>query len=56
MARIAEIILILGMCISETIIAGMVLEAGEIDSSKVEVGAYVEVIYGMGEWDQVSGE
>ena len=56
MARIAEIILVLGMCIPETIIAGMVLEAGEIDSSKVEVGAYAEVIYGTGERDQVSGE
>ncbi len=33
----------------ETIMAGVVLEAGEIDSSKVEVGAYAEVIYGMGE-------
>lgn len=47
MTRIATIILVLFM--PETIIAGMVLKAGEIDSSKVKVGAYAEVIYGTGE-------
>ncbi len=40
MARIAAIVLVLFM--PETIIAGMVLKAGEIDSSKVKVGAYKE--------------
>ena len=34
----------------------IVLEAGEIDSSAVEVGAFVEVIYGKGKRDSVSGE
>ena len=33
----------------------IVLEAGEIDSSTVEVGDFVEVIYGKGERDSVSG-
>ena len=47
MARIAAIILVLFM--PETIMAGMVLGAGEIDNSKVKVGAYAEVIYGTGE-------
>lgn len=36
--------------------AGVILEAGEIDSNKVKVGVYAEVIYGMGEQDQVSGK
>ena len=40
MARIAAIVLVLFM--PETIMAGMVLKAGEIDSSKVKVGAYKE--------------
>ena len=40
----------------QTLIAGMVLEAGEIDSSQVKLGAYAEVIYGTGEQDQVSGK
>ena len=56
MARTAAIVLILSMCMPEVSSAEMVLEAGEIDSSKVEVGAYVEVIYGTGERDQVSGK
>ncbi len=56
MVRIATIILFLGMCMPEVLPAEMVLEAGEIDSSKVEVGAYVEVIYGTGKRDQVSGK
>ena len=33
----------------QAVIAGEVLQASEIDSSKVEVGAYVEVIYYKGE-------
>ena len=33
----------------QALIVGEVLEAGEIDSSKVKVGAYAEVIYGTGE-------
>ena len=40
----------------QTLIAGVILEAGEIDSSKVKVGVYAEVIYGTGERDQVSGK
>ena len=47
MARIAAIVLVLFM--PETIMAGMVLKTGEIDSSKLKVGAYAEVIYGKGE-------
>lgn len=47
MVRIATIILVLFM--PETIRAGVVLKAGEIDSSKVKVGAYAEVIYGTDE-------
>ena len=56
MKHIAAIVLILGLCLPQALIAGVVLEAGEIDSSKVEVGAYAEVIYGKGEQDQVSGK
>ena len=56
MIHIAAIVLILGLCLPQALIAGEVLQAGEIDSSKVEVGAYAEVIYGTGERDQVSGE
>jgi len=40
----------------QALIAGVVLEAGEIDSSQVKLGAYAEVIYGTGERDQVSGK
>ena len=53
MVRIATIVLVLFM--PETIMAGMVLKASEIDSSKVEVGVYAEVIYGMGERNPISG-
>ena len=56
MTHIAAIILILGLCLPQALLAGVVLEAGEIDSSKVKVGAYAEVIYGTGERDQVSGK
>ena len=56
MTHIAAIILILGLCLPQALLAGEVFQAGEIDSSKVEVGAYAEVIYGTGERDQVSGE
>ncbi|MDE2798936.1 MAG: hypothetical protein OXI94_09730 [Gemmatimonadota bacterium] len=56
MARTAVIVLILSMCMPEVSPAEMVLEAGEIDSSKVKVGVYAEVIYGTGERDQVSGK
>ena len=34
----------------------VVLEAGEIDSGKVRVGAFAEVVYGKGKRDPVSGE
>ena len=56
MARIATIVLMLGMCLPETLLAGVVFEAGEIDSSAVKPGAYVEIIYGKRERDPVSGE
>ena len=56
MRHIAAIVLILGLCLPQTLIAGVVLKVGEIDSSKVKVGVYAEVVYGMGEWDQVSGK
>ena len=56
MRHIAAIVLILGLCLPQALIAREVLQAGEIDSSKVKVGAYAEVIYGKGERDQVSGK
>ena len=56
MARMAVIVLILWMCLPEVLSAGVVLEAGEIDSSKVRVGAFAEVVYGKGERDPISGE
>ena len=56
MTHIAAIVLILGLCLPQALLAGEVLQAGEIDSSKVQVGAYAEVIYGTGERDQVSGK
>ena len=56
MTHIAAIVLILGLCLPQDLIAGVVLQAGEIDSSKVKVGAYAEIIYGTGERDQVSGK
>ena len=56
MARIAAIILVLDMCMPGTVLAGVTFEAGEIDSSTVKPGAFVEIIYGKGERDQVSGE
>ena len=49
MTHIAAIILILGLCLPQALLAGVVLKAGEIDSSKVTVGAYAEIIYGKGE-------
>ncbi len=45
MVRIAAIVLILDMGMPKALLADVVLEAGEIDSSKVEVGAYAEVLY-----------
>ena len=56
MTHIVAIVLILGLCLPQTLLAGVVLQAGEIDSSKVKVGVYAEVIYGIGEQDQVSGK
>ena len=47
MTHIAAIVLILGLCLPQALLAGVVLKAGEIDSSKVEVGAYAEVILKM---------
>ena len=49
MTHIAAIILLLGLCLPQALLAGVVLEAGEIDSYKVTVGAYAEIIYGKGE-------
>ena len=56
MARMAVIVLILGVCLPEVLLAGVVLEAGEIDSGKVRVGAFAEVVYGKGARDPVSGK
>ncbi len=56
MARTAVIVLILGVCLPEVLLAGVVLKAGEIDSGKVHVGAFAEVVYGKGVRDPVSGE
>ncbi len=55
MVRIAAIVWMLSVCMPETLLAGVVFEAGEIDSSTVKPGAYVEIIYGSGERDPVSG-
>ncbi len=41
---------------AEGLRAGVVLQAGEIDSRMVEVGALAVVVYGMGERHPVSGE
>ena len=56
MVRIAAIVLVLGMCMPETLLAWVTFETGEIDSSTVKPGAYVEIIYGKGEQDPVSGK
>ena len=56
MARSAATVLILWLCLPEALQAGVVLEAGEIDSSKVRVGAFAEVVYGKGARDPVSGK
>ena len=56
MTRMAVIVLILGVFLPEMLLAGVVLEAGEVDSSKVRVGAFAEVVYGKGKRDPVSGE
>ena len=56
MTHQTTIVLILGLCLPQTLLAGVILQAGEIDSSKIKVNAYAEVIYGIGEQDQVSGE
>ena len=49
MARIAAIVCMLSVCMPETLLAGVVFEAGEIDSSTVKSGAFVGIIYGKGE-------
>ena len=56
MARMAVIVLILGVCLPDVLPARMVLKAGEIDSGKVRVGAFAEVVYGKGARDPVSGK
>ena len=56
MARMAIIVSVLGMCMPEILQAEVIIEAGEIDSSTVEIGAYVVVIYGEGERHSVSGK
>ena len=55
MARMAVIVLILGVCLPEALLAGVVLEGGEIDSGKVRVGAFAEVVYRKGKRDPVLG-
>ncbi|MYB55251.1 MAG: hypothetical protein F4X51_02570 [Gemmatimonadetes bacterium] len=56
MIQIAAIVLALSMCVPGTLLARVVFKAGEIDSSKVEIGAYAEVIYEKGERDPISGK
>ena len=56
MVRMTAIVWMLSVCMPETLLAGVAFEAGEIDSSAVKAGSYVEIIYGRGEWDPVSGE
>ena len=53
-ARVAAIVLMLGWIMPKSLRAGAVLEAGEIDSSTVKVGAFAVVIYGQGERQPVS--
>ena len=45
-----------GDATTEVLPPGMILEAGQIDSSKVRVGASVAVVYGLGFRNPVSGE
>ncbi len=54
MARMAAIVLILGVCLPEVLPAGVVLKGGEIDSGKVRVGVFAAVVYGKGARDPVS--
>ena len=56
MARMAVMVLFLGAFIPMILKAEEVLKVGEIDSSTVEVGAYVVIIYGEGEKHPVSGK
>ena len=44
------------MCLPEVLPARVVLKAGEIDSGKVRVGVFAEVVYGKGTRDPVSGQ
>ena len=54
MARMAAIVLILGVCLPEVLPAEVVLKGGEIDSGKVRVGVFAAVVYGKGARDPVS--
>ena len=54
--RVAALVLMAAVCGPSALRAGVVLEAGAIDSSSVAVGAFVVVIYGQGEQHPVSGE
>ena len=56
MVRMIAIVWMLSVCMPETLLAGVAFEAGEIDSSAVKPGSYVEIVYGRGERDPVSGE
>ena len=56
MLRIIAIVCMLSAGMPGTLLAREVFKAGEIDSSKVEIGVYAEVIYGKGERDPVSGK
>ena len=58
MARLIAIGLILGMYRPDTLLAGGIFGAGEIDSSSVQPGAFVEIIYGerhpdTGAWEKL---
>ena len=46
MVRMTAIVWMLSVCMPETLLAGVAFEAGEIDSSAVKPGSYVEIIYG----------
>lgn len=56
MGRLAMIVLLLGVCLPELLLAEVGVKAGEIDSNAVEIGAYVAITYGEGERDSVSGK
>ena len=54
--RFATMILMLGLIAPESLQATVILEAGEIDSSTVEVGAFATVVHSQGDRHQLSGD